>query len=85
VTVLADEVRESLALPVPAARKRIRQAAGVSQLRLAAELGVSRQAVYRYEKGDRTPRGHRRLAYARLLADLDRAVRTAQGSGRRLS
>jgi len=70
MTSLLDEVRESLSLPGPAAARQIREAAGVSQARLAAELGVHELTVYRWEAGARTPRGELRRSYSRLLAEL---------------
>jgi transcriptional regulator with XRE-family HTH domain len=78
-TLLA-EVRQELALPAPGVAREIRQAAGVSQARLAAELGVAELTVARWEGGARTPRGDMRRRYARLLAELDEAARgTGEG------
>jgi DNA-binding transcriptional regulator YiaG len=74
---LVAEVRESLALPRPPVARAIREAAGVSQVRLAAELSVHQLTVQRWEAGTRTPHGDLRLAYARLLRELDEATRTA--------
>jgi transcriptional regulator with XRE-family HTH domain len=82
VTALLDEVRESLALPSPRVAREIRQAAGVSQARLAEELGVWELTVYRWEAGARTPRGELRRSYARLLAELDQVTRDS-GTRRR--
>lgn len=45
-------------------------AAGVSQVRLAAELRVHRATLIRWENGDQEPRGDARERYARLLAEL---------------
>ncbi len=78
---LVAEVREELSLPDPAAARAIREAAGVSRVRLGAELGVRELAVYRWESGARAPRGRRRLAYARLLRELDEAARDPLGRG----
>ncbi len=75
MSALLDEVRESLSLPAPDVARQIREAAGVSQARLAAELGVHELTVYRWEAGARAPHGGLRRAYARLLADLDRVTR----------
>ena len=80
VTALVDEVREALSLPEPGVARRIRRLAGVSQGRLADELGVTRQTVYRWEAGNRVPRSGHRLSYARLLADLERATRRYGGT-----
>lgn len=78
---LLAEVRESLSLPRPAVRREIRDAAGVSQARLAGELGVHVLTVHRWETGTREPRGALRLAYARLLRELDEAARNIQEAG----
>lgn len=67
---LVDEVRRARTLPSPPLAKAIRQSAGVSQVRLAAELGVHRMTVARWEQGVRKPSGATRAAYAALLADL---------------
>jgi DNA-binding transcriptional regulator YiaG len=67
---LVDEVRRARTLPKPATAKMIRVAAGVSQTRLGAELGVHRITVARWEDGSRTPRGSIRAAYSDLLNQL---------------
>jgi DNA-binding transcriptional regulator YiaG len=76
---LLEEVRESQALPSPAEARAIREAAGVSQVRLADELGVAPLTVLRWEQGVRVPAGAHRLAYVRLLRQLDEIVRAAHG------
>lgn len=78
---LLAEVRESLSLPRPSVRREIRDAAGISQARLAGELGVHVLTVHRWEAGTREPRGALRLAYARLLRGLDEAARNIQEAG----
>jgi len=75
---LIDELRERR-LPPPADARAIRLAAGVSQERLAAELGVHRVTVYRWEFGQRLPRGPQREAYAKLLSALRRVARRPTG------
>ncbi len=80
MSALPDEVRESLALPAPDVARQIREAARVSQARLAEELGVHELTVQRWEAGTRTPSGERRLAYARLLRELDEAAQCAERS-----
>lgn len=67
---LIDEVRATQSLPKPAVARLIRMSAGVSQERLAQELGVHRITVQRWELGHRRPRGGDRVRYARLLQDL---------------
>lgn len=67
---LVDEVRAVRSLPSPSMRRAIREAAGVSQKRLARELGVSNTTVSRWEAGESTPSP----AYGRLLRDLAEEV-----------
>jgi DNA-binding transcriptional regulator YiaG len=69
-TSLVDEVLRARTLPKPSTAKMIRVAAGVSQKRLGAELGVHRITVARWEDGTRAPRGSIRAAYADLLNQL---------------
>lgn len=71
---LIDEVRQAQRLPSPSFARMIRVAAGVSQGRLAAELGVNTSTVGRWESGERTPRGVSRAKYAALLEQLRAAV-----------
>lgn len=66
---LIDEVR-ARQLPSVEARRAIRVAADVSQIRMAAELGVHRSTLIRWENGECVPRGEVRERYARLLAGL---------------
>jgi transcriptional regulator with XRE-family HTH domain len=66
--MLIDEVR-ARQLPTAKARRAIRLAAGVSQTRMATELGVHRVTLIRWENGQE-PRGCIRERYARLLAQL---------------
>lgn len=72
---LIREVRAQRRLPSPALARAIREAAGVSQGRLADELGVDRVTVTRWEGGLRRPRGSTAARYAELLAQLKRIVR----------
>ncbi|MEV6817918.1 helix-turn-helix domain-containing protein [Nocardiopsis dassonvillei] len=67
---LLREVRVSRRLPLPEEARAIRERAGVSQTRLAEELGVHRITVGRWESGTREPRGALRAAYTRLLLRL---------------
>lgn len=71
---LVEVVGKARRLPPPATARAIRRAAGVSQARLAVELGVHRVTVARWELGTRTPSGRHRLAYVELLEDLRREV-----------
>jgi DNA-binding transcriptional regulator YiaG len=80
VTELLKEIRQARRqarrLPPPHQAKAIRQAAGVSQQRLADELGVHRVSVARWELGQRRPRGQLLLAYTNLLDVLQREARS---------
>lgn len=67
---LIDEVRAAQSLPDPSVARLIRLSAGVSQERLARELGVHRTTLYRWEAGERRPRGNDRVKYVALLRDL---------------
>ena len=66
---LIEEVR-ARQLPPVRMRRAIRLAAGVSQVRMAAELGVHRLTFIRWENGTQEPRGDSGERYARLLAAL---------------
>lgn len=66
---LIEEVR-ARQLPSVAMRRAIRLAAGVSQVRMATELGVHRLTFVRWENGTHDPRGDNRAHYASLLAQL---------------
>lgn len=72
---LIDTVRTRSALPTPALRRAIREAAGVSQGQIARELGVHRMTVCRWESGTSTPTGDHLHAYAALLNALSDATR----------
>ncbi|MGW7262478.1 helix-turn-helix domain-containing protein [Streptomyces sp. NPDC054842] len=55
-------------LPSPKRRRRLREAAGLTQAQVAVRLGVSRDTVRSWESGRSAPRGREREAYAKLLA-----------------
>lgn len=57
-------------LPSPAERRRLRERAGVSQEDVARVVGVTREAVTRWESGLRTPRGQRLDQYVQVLHHL---------------
>ena len=61
-------------LPPVNMRRAIRLAAGVSQVRMAAELDVHRLTFVRWENGTHEPRSSNRERYARLLADLQQVA-----------
>ncbi|AVH93670.1 transcriptional regulator [Streptomyces sp. WAC00288] len=61
--LLAEEPQ----LPPPAERARLREAAGITQARLAVALKTSTQTVKNYENGRSEPKEPRLSAYQRLL------------------
>lgn len=69
-----EHARARRRLPPPAARRHLRERAGVSQTVVASEVGVTREAVARWESGDREPRP---ANLARYLEILDRLAREA--------
>jgi transcriptional regulator with XRE-family HTH domain len=79
---LVSETRRLARLLAPARATAIRKGAGISQQRLAAELGVHRVTVARWETGVWRPRGAMRQRYADLLAALDREVRSRVREGK---
>lgn len=72
MSALLDELRQRRRVPSPAAARAIRLAAGVSQARIAAELGVHPVTVTRWETGRRRPGGDLAQRYAELLEQLRR-------------
>lgn len=71
---LLNDVRARGALPIPALRRAIREAAGVSQGQVAREVGVHRMTVCRWESGTSTPTAEHLHAYAAILRDLQDAT-----------
>jgi transcriptional regulator with XRE-family HTH domain len=59
-------------LPGPAARRQLRERAGLSQQDVAAALGVTREAVAQWESGRRSPRPTTAVEYVTLLDRLAR-------------
>ncbi|GAA2616048.1 helix-turn-helix transcriptional regulator [Streptomyces roseoviolaceus] len=60
-------LEEEPQLPPPTERARLREAAGITQARLAAALKTSTQTVKNYENGRSEPKSPRLEAYQRLL------------------
>ncbi|WP_406410625.1 telomere-associated protein Tap [Streptomyces sp. NBC_01614] len=60
-------LEEEPQLPPPAERARLREAAGITQARLAVALKTSTQTVKNYENGRSEPKSPRLEAYQRLL------------------
>ncbi len=71
---LVEEVRVSKQMPSRAVARAIREDAGVSQKRLAEELGVHPVTVARWELGMRRPRGRTSIAYAEILEALRQEI-----------
>ncbi|MFD5447761.1 helix-turn-helix domain-containing protein [Streptomyces sp. NPDC003470] len=57
-------------LPPPETRRRLREAATLTQAQLAERVGVTRETVEAWESGRGIPRGRTRAAYAKLLDTL---------------
>ncbi len=79
MSALLDEIRTRRLPPDPPLARAIRIAAGVTQQRLADELGVHWTTVARWERGERHPRPQLRAAYAALLNEI---TKVAGGDGR---
>ncbi|MFZ3494656.1 helix-turn-helix domain-containing protein [Streptomyces sp. 5.8] len=60
-------LEEEPQLPPPAERARLREAAGITQARLAVALKTSSQTVKNYQNGRSEPKEPRLSAYQRLL------------------
>lgn len=69
VDALLEHVAQA-PLPPPAERKRLREAAGLSQDQIAKALSARRESVGNWETGRSEPRPPKRAAYARLLEGL---------------
>ncbi|OEJ22439.1 telomere-associated protein Tap [Streptomyces subrutilus] len=69
VDALLEEAAQD-PLPHPDERKRLREAAGLSQDQIAKALFVRRETVTSWETGRTSPRPPKRAAYARLLEGL---------------
>ncbi|NUP16716.1 MAG: helix-turn-helix transcriptional regulator, partial [Streptomyces sp.] len=60
-------LEEEPQLPPPVERARLREAAGITQARMAKALGVTEQTVKNWENGRSEPKSPRLEAYQRLL------------------
>jgi DNA-binding XRE family transcriptional regulator len=67
---LTEEVQTRRSLPAPELARSIRISAGITQERLATEIGVTRMTVGRWEAGKRQPRGRLLLDYIKVLNEL---------------
>ncbi|MFI7396435.1 telomere-associated protein Tap [Streptomyces tendae] len=69
VDALLEEVAQN-DLPTPEERRRLREAAGLSQEQIARSLRSRRETIGNWESGVTEPRPPKRAAYARLLEGL---------------
>ena len=67
---LVADARARLELPPPSERRRIRQAAGVSCADIGTTIGVTRDAVLKWERGLRLPSPHHARQYGEILRRL---------------
>ena len=70
VAAVLEKARTLRELPTPKRRRAIRLRAGLVQQDVADALGVTREAVAKWETGDRAPRGELLQAYVALLQQL---------------
>ncbi|MFC8454564.1 helix-turn-helix domain-containing protein [Kitasatospora sp. NPDC057223] len=70
VDALLAKARDGGDLPEPAERERLRKAAGLTQVEVAAALDTRRETFAKWENGAAQPRAPKRGAYAFLLAGL---------------
>jgi transcriptional regulator with XRE-family HTH domain len=64
---LKAEIQARRDLPAPAARRALREAAGVSLEGVARAVGVSKQTVLGWESGAFGPRGENLTRYVEVL------------------
>lgn len=70
-----DAARVRRRLPTPAARRHLRNSAGISQAAIAEAVGVSREAVSLWESGLRTPSPEHAERYLEVLDQLATELR----------
>ncbi|MEU6331976.1 helix-turn-helix transcriptional regulator [Streptomyces sp. NPDC047049] len=70
VKALLEEARLMAAMPEPAERRRLREAAELSLAQVGAAVGVGRQTVANWEAGSATPQPPARALYLALLEGL---------------
>jgi transcriptional regulator with XRE-family HTH domain len=58
------------AMPPPEERRRLRIAAGLTGIELAAAISVSPASIYNWETDKRSPTGLQRAAYLRALDEI---------------
>ncbi|NBM19560.1 helix-turn-helix transcriptional regulator, partial [Streptomyces sp. GC420] len=67
---MTDTAPVAPALPRPKVRRRLRVARSLTREQVAFALNVTPETIRSWEGGHTTPRGRKRVAYARLLAAL---------------
>lgn len=67
--------RRRAQLPAAEERRRLRERANLTQADLATLIGVTREAVSRWERGTRQPRGSHLGDYAAVLRRLEDLTR----------
>lgn len=72
---VARAIHLKRALPPPTMRRALREASGISAAQLAGTMGVTRQAVSKWELGRRTPSGSLLEAYVAVLDELASSFR----------
>lgn len=70
-------------LPEPGERVRLRKAFGISGAQLARSIGVSRQTLHAWERGDKEPTGDNREAYAAILSAWADTEKQSKRKGKR--
>ena len=65
-----SEVVEARRLPSPMRCRALRAETGLTLVELADQVGVSKTSVWLWERGDVSPRGKNRIAYAKALDEL---------------
>ncbi|WP_436737170.1 helix-turn-helix domain-containing protein [Streptomyces sp. BBFR102] len=73
--------RPAPTLPPPAERRRLREAASLSQAALATRMSVTSTTIHSWETGRATPRGRTLEAYARFLTTADGPLPTVRPAG----
>lgn len=79
-TDFTEAIRE-LRLPPPQIRQLLRQRTGLSTADLGREIGVTATSVWRWEAGQREPRGEHRRQYAGFLAAAMDVAKEDLGAG----
>jgi DNA-binding transcriptional regulator YiaG len=62
-------------LPPVEERRRLREAAGLSQEQLAVAVGCALRSLFRWERGEREPAGVHKARYVAVLALIERRTR----------